>query len=367
MSEYLMGSPLPHGWSLCRLASIGEVISGGTPRTDTPEYWGGDIAWIGPSDMGKFKEKYIKTVSQYITKEGLAHSGAILMPQGSIIMSSRAPIGYLGITTFDICTNQGCKSIVPYQGIDPEWIYYALLQRMALIRSKGSGTTFKEISIRVFKSIVIPIPPLSEQNRIIKTINDSFKALIKIEVSQKRLVSLSNALKSRVLQSVFSSDKSYYEIASAGKLISGRDLNSAQYGDKGKTPYLTGASNFVHGAVQTNRYTDNPQVLSYEGDVLITCKGTIGKTAITPFRECHIARQIMAFRCNKTMINEYCKYLLLAKASDLQWASSSLIPGFDRNDFLGLKYPHKTIGEQQKVCLMLNKLFSTIDSICVNI
>ena len=222
------------------------------------------------------------------------------------------------------------------------------------------GCKMPRLGTKDGRNLLFPLPPEKEQRRIVRKAAEIDSLLIKIETLTNEIQNLSLLLKKKVLSIVFSSDKSYYEIGKAGKLISGRDLSSSQYGSKGKTPYLTGASNFVHGTVQTNRYTDSPQVLSYEGDVLITCKGTIGKTAINPFRECHIARQIMAFRCGEAMINEYCQYFLMAKASDLQWASSSLIPGFDRNDFLGLKYPHKTIGEQKRICHTLNKTFATI-------
>ena len=138
---------------------------------------------------------------------------------------------------------------------------------------------------------------------------------------------------------------------------------SSQYGNKGDVPYLTGASNFVDDGVITDRYTNKPQVLSYEGDVLITCKGTIGKTAINPYKKCHIARQIMAFRCNENMSNGYCEYMLMAKASDLQWTSSSLIPGFDRSAFLRLKYPHKDLSQQKKIEGLLNRFFSLVNSV----
>ena len=139
-------------------------------------------------------------------------------------------------------------------------------------------------------------------------------------------------------------------------------MPSSQYGSEGNVPYLTGASNFVGNGVITSRYTDKPQVLSCKDDVLITCKGTIGKTAINPFKECHIARQIMAFRCNEEMSNQYCRYMLMAKAPDLQWTSSSLIPGFDRPAFLALKYPHRELDEQKKVASLLDRFFSLVNS-----
>ena len=149
----------------------------------------------------------------------------------------------------------------------------------------------------------------------------------------------------------------------AGTLISGRDLKPSEYGEVGETPYLTGASNFRNGQAVTNRFTNSPQVISFQNDVLITCKGTIGKVAVNSFTKCHIARQIMAFRCNDSMLPVYAKWLFTKDAFRLRYVSNSLIPGFDRNDFLSMTYPHESTLEQKRVAESLNKMVRCLERI----
>ncbi len=161
------------GWRWVKLGEIGEIIGGGTPNTSNPEYWvHGRIAWITPADMGTLKSKYISHGARYITEKGLASSSARLMPKGSIVFSSRAPIGYIAIAGNDLCTNQGCKSVRLYDGNLSEYVYFVLLAMRDDIKKIGSGTTFKEISGKTFGSVIIPLPPLDEQKRIVERLNE---------------------------------------------------------------------------------------------------------------------------------------------------------------------------------------------------
>lgn len=158
-------------WRWVRLREIGDIIGGGTPDTSNPEYWvHGRIAWITPADMGS--QKYISHGARYITEKGLASSSARLMPKGSIVFSSRAPIGYIAIAENELCTNQGCKSVRLYDGNMSEYVYFALLAMRDDIKKMGSGTTFKEISVKTFGSVMIPLPPLDEQKRIVSRLNE---------------------------------------------------------------------------------------------------------------------------------------------------------------------------------------------------
>lgn len=113
-------------WVECELKSIGEIYSGGTPKTSISEYWGDEIPWISPADLSKYKKKYISKGKKSITQLGLEKSSAKLIPNGSILFSSRAPIGYVVIANNPLATNQGFKSIHPNNFIFNEYIYYYL-------------------------------------------------------------------------------------------------------------------------------------------------------------------------------------------------------------------------------------------------
>jgi type I restriction enzyme S subunit len=172
---------LPMGWALCRITDIGQIVSGGTPSTNKPSYWNnGNIPWITPADLSGYCEKYISVGIRKITDKGLAESSAILMPAGSVLFSSRAPIGYCVIAKKEVCTNQGFKSVVPFIDGMSEYIYHYLKARVDEIRFRASGTTFKEISGTEFGNTIVLLPPLAEQQRIVMAVEVAFEQLDKI-------------------------------------------------------------------------------------------------------------------------------------------------------------------------------------------
>ncbi|MDA0307524.1 MAG: restriction endonuclease subunit S [Proteobacteria bacterium] len=168
---------LPGSWQWAEIREIGDVLSGGTPSTKQPEFWGGDINWISPADLTGYKNKFITKGAKSISEEGLAKSSAKLMPAGSVHFSSRAPIGYVAISVEQLSTNQGFKSLVPASGIFNEYAYYYLKSAKQLAESKATGTTFKEISGTAFGKLPIPVPPINEQRRIVAKIEELFSDL----------------------------------------------------------------------------------------------------------------------------------------------------------------------------------------------
>jgi type I restriction enzyme, S subunit len=170
---------LPKGWELKKLGDIGQIISGGTPSTKNPEYWEGDISWISPADLSNYDDKYITKGRKSITDLGLKYSSARLMPKGSVLFSSRAPIGYVVIAATEMATNQGFKSIIPNNNISSEYLYHYLKSAKNLAEKYSSGTTFKEISLKSFSILPIPLPPLPEQEKIVAKIEELFSELDK--------------------------------------------------------------------------------------------------------------------------------------------------------------------------------------------
>ena len=170
---------LPKSWVQATISDLGKVVSGGTPSTKENSYWGGNISWISPSDLTGYRNKHIDKGAKSITLDGLKNSSATIMPAGSIHFSSRAPIGYTVISATDMTTNQGFKSLAPAQGIFNEYIYYYFKSAKQLAESKATGTTFKEISGTAFSKLPVPLPPTSEQHRIVTKIEELFSELDK--------------------------------------------------------------------------------------------------------------------------------------------------------------------------------------------
>jgi type I restriction enzyme, S subunit len=164
---------IPPGWSWARLDEIGRIVGGGTPRSDNRDYFSQNgIPWLTPADLYGFDEKFIGRGRRDLSEIGLMKSSAQLMPAGTVVFSSRAPIGYVAIASNELATNQGFKSCVPYELEMSEYIYYFLRARKKKLEAVASGTTFKEIPGKQFSQIVIPIPPLAEQKRIVGRIDE---------------------------------------------------------------------------------------------------------------------------------------------------------------------------------------------------
>ena len=149
---------------MCKLGDIAIVVGGGTPDTNTSQYWNGKIQWFTPSEIGR--NKYVDNSVRTISEEGLNKSSAKLLPIGTILLSSRATVGECSINKKECTTNQGFQSLIPKENISNEFVYYLIqTKRKDLIR-KSCGSTFLEISANEVRKIVISIPTIKEQDKI---------------------------------------------------------------------------------------------------------------------------------------------------------------------------------------------------------
>ncbi|MBF0802974.1 MULTISPECIES: restriction endonuclease subunit S [unclassified Neisseria] len=153
-------------WREYKISDIADVIGGGTPKTEVQEYWNGNIPWITPKDLTNYKKVTISFGARNITSEGLKSSSARLLPKGSVLITSRAPIGYVAIAENEISTNQGFKSLALKEIANNYFIYYWVKCNNEYLQSIGTGTTFLEISGNTLKNISILLPPLPEQKAI---------------------------------------------------------------------------------------------------------------------------------------------------------------------------------------------------------
>jgi len=153
-------------WNKIKLGDISEVIGGGTPSTKNYDFWNGDIPWLTPKDLSGYNNRYISRGERNITKLGLQNSSARMLPKGTVLLTSRAPIGYLAIAENDVCTNQGFKSIILKDGYCPEFFYYLLKNNIDYIIGMGSGSTFAEISGTQVKNLEFTVPPLDIQKKV---------------------------------------------------------------------------------------------------------------------------------------------------------------------------------------------------------
>ncbi|WP_297004025.1 restriction endonuclease subunit S [Thalassolituus sp. UBA6592] len=153
-------------WKITTLSQMGKVVSGGTPDTNTKEYWDGDILWLTPTDVTALKSRFVRTTTRTISEAGVKNSSATILPAGSLMVCTRATIGALSISSGPICTNQGFKNIIPTKAFDVNFIYYLLAYNSKALLRKASGSTFLELSKKDFEKMEFPCPLMEEQQKI---------------------------------------------------------------------------------------------------------------------------------------------------------------------------------------------------------
>lgn len=153
-------------WHRLRIKDMADVIGGSTPSTKNPANFGGDIPWITPRDLSSYKSRYISQGERSITKQGLLSSSLRILPKKSVLLSTRAPVGYLAIASNELTTNQGFRNLVAKNDFSPEFIYYLLCNDVERLKSFAVGSTFQELSGSVLKNLEYIVPDFPEQQVI---------------------------------------------------------------------------------------------------------------------------------------------------------------------------------------------------------
>ncbi|MDQ2835306.1 MAG: restriction endonuclease subunit S [Acidobacteriota bacterium] len=181
---------VPEHWDVVPLKRSFTIVGGSTPSSEVETYWGGGDVWVTPADLSKITDRYISKSERTITKQGLESCSSSLVPAGSIVISTRAPIGSLAIAGVELCTNQGCKSLVPMPGSVSNCYAYLLNILTEELRIRGKGTTFLELSADALGSVEIPRPPTEEQQSIGKFLDQETAKIDALIEEQRRLIEL---------------------------------------------------------------------------------------------------------------------------------------------------------------------------------
>ena len=194
------------GWNAKTLGDVCSIVNGGTPSTSVLSYWDGGVQWLTPKDMSGLTSKYVDKGERTISQKGVEHSSAKVLPAQSVILSSRAPIGYVAINIVPMATNQGCKGIVPMKEIQSEYLYYFLIKSNDLLNSLGTGATFKELSGGKLASITIPFPIRSEQQRIVIRLDSLNERCKTLQDNYTKTIALCDDLKQALLRKAFNGE-----------------------------------------------------------------------------------------------------------------------------------------------------------------
>jgi len=314
------------GWPGISIEESAKVVSGGTPKSGTNEYWDGDIQWITPKDMGKMAEIYASETSRKISQLGLEKSSAKLIPENSVILSTRAPIGHLVINTVPMATNQGCRGLVPNEDLDTKYLYYFLLKSVDLLNDLGTGTTFKELSKSALERVEIPLPPIPKQKRIVAILDQAFADIERArELTECNLHNACELFES-YLQKAFSQRGEGWQTRKIEDLTSLITKGSSpkwqgiSYVEKPGVLFITSENVGVNQMIyKKTKYvedafnTKDSKSILQKGDVLTNIVGaSIGRTAIFDKDEvANINQAVCLMRCDSEILhNEYLAYLL---------------------------------------------------------
>lgn len=181
---------------MAKLGEVCTIVSGSTPKTSVTSYWDGNIKWITPAELNE-DTFYIMDSVRHITEEGKEKTGLSYLPTGTVILSSRAPIGKTAIAGCEMCCNQGFKNLICSDAIYNEYLYFFLKSKTDYLNSLGRGATFKEISKSIVESIEIPLPEVNQQ----KEIAEKFKKLEQlISLRKQQLAKLDELVKARFVE-----------------------------------------------------------------------------------------------------------------------------------------------------------------------
>jgi len=280
------------GWPEVPLAECCEIVSGATPSRNVRAYWGGSILWATPRDLSGLQDVVLTDTAEKITEAGYSSCSAMLMPKGSILFSSRAPIGLVAIAGAEMCTNQGFKSLVPGPAVDSRYLYWCMKRMAPRIADMGTGATFKEVSKAAMARVLIPLPPLGQQKRIAAVLDEADA----IRSKRQKATALTEALLRSIFLKMFGDPGvnpqgwpvvHLEEIAS--KITDGEHLTPRR---ALQGTLLLSARNVKNGFIDLDAGVDYVPQEEFEriqkrcnpekDDIVMSCSGTIGRVARVP-------------------------------------------------------------------------------------
>lgn len=378
-------SELPKGWVECAVGDVFTIVGGGTPSAGDPTNFaeGGTAhAWLTPADLSGYKLKKIKHGARDLSEKGLNSCSAKTMASGSVLFTSRAPIGYVAIADGEIATNQGFKSFIVPDGIDTSYLYYYLKSIRKLAESRGTGTTFKELSGAAVKKLPFVLAPFEEQKRIAAKLDellaqvDALKARIDaIPALIKRLRhTISIAAISGKLITKQPTNKQWTQVAIGDlcQLRSGIAISPNLEKDAGDIPYfkvsemnLAGNEMFLR---HTNRWLMKDDassrsilplgsiVFPKRGGAIATNKKRILKQPA--FVDLNIMGIIVPADTDPMYVFRWLETIDLGKLN-----TGSTIPQINNSDIAPLEIPLPPLEEQAEIAHRIEQLFAFADQL----
>lgn len=349
-------------WKLVRLSELGEIVGGATPSTSREEYYQGNIPWLTPKDLAGYSGRYIGRGARSITKAGLESCSVRMLPPNTVLFSSRAPIGYVAIAQNELCTNQGFKSVVPNENVDPLFLYYLLKYNKNKIEALGSGTIFKEVSGATMKSIEVFVPTdVNVQKRIaaiLSALDD------KIELNNKINVNLERQGAEFV--------KQYRSVTDVGVPLSdimsfdnGFPFQSGTYLSSGRYRVIT-IKNVQDGYIDSKgaAFIDKvplkmkPNCVLHVGDVLLSLTGNVGRVGIVCESGLLLNQRVAKIVPKKQELLPFLYFFY--RQSDMKILLESIAKGTAQLNLSPVETLNLTVPYKEESAILLSRLLSRL-------
>lgn len=369
----------PQNWGAVTLGdeSLFSIGTGGTPSTSQPKYWDGNIPWVTPTDLSNLGTAVISETARTITPEGVANSSAKPLPAGSIVLSTRAPIGYASILGQEMSINQGCKGIVVKDPsrVSNEYLYFNLLTQTQKMKELGSGSTFRELSQHNLKSVEVPLPEINEQEKIAAFLG----MLKKLIEEQSNVIALEKELKVTLTHKLFTegiykkkqSETDIGFIPENWHLLRFNEVADIKQGqvDPKKDPYRdmihVGPENIESQTGNLTAKSTNAELSIGSGNYLFTdqdilyskIRPYLNKVALVSFTGTCSADMYPIRPKTNIVIKEFLFHLMISSVFYEQAISSqgrTGIPKINREQLNSIMIPIPDIEEQQKIVEILS-------------
>jgi len=383
----IRGTPVPKEWRVATIDEISDQIAdGGTPSRQTEEqYFGGSINWVVVNDI-KFE---IDDSREKLTKEGLESSSATLWPEGSVIVTTGASIGDVGVAQIPTATKQGITGIIPNRDISPFFLARYIEANKPLLNRFAQGTTFEEIRPYILKTIEIPLPPLEEQRKIATVLSTVDQAIQKTEEIVSGLERIHQGALQNLIQNGIGHDQ-YENIRILGRfiqmpapwgvttvseaceeIIDYRGKNP-EFSENG-IPHLTNV-NIDRGKIvlDDSKYVSEetyddwmtrgiPQV----GDTLLSTEAPMGKTATLPELKFSLSQRLIVLRSDERFDNSYFAHLMGSPFVQKEYearATGSTVKGISNYNLQDVTIPIPPLDEQKEIANIIDRTLAAIQS-----
>ena len=342
-----MSGRIPEGWRECKLGDVAEIVGGGTPKTNVIEYWNGEIPWITPRDLSNFNGRFISKGERNISEKGLINSSARILPKGTILLSTRAPVGYLAIAENQMTTNQGFRSLIPFKNTDNIFLFYLLKNNVEYLKSQATGTTFGELSGSVLGSLIFPFPPLPEQHAIASVIGSLDDKIDLLNRENQTLEQMAEAIFRQWF--IEEADEEWEEktLGTLFEISSGKGLKKEQLNENGIYSVL--GANGIIGRTDNFLYDEK---LIYTGRV-----GTLGSIFIVENEKVWLSDNTLVIKPHKYF---YSVYFILKYSKLEEYNVGSTQPLIRQSDIKGIGFVLPSELIMKKFEMTAEVLFSKI-------